>query len=336
DFLNTGGRYNPTTDSWTPTSTANAPTGGTGVWTGTEMIVWGDRSNTGGRYNPTTDTWTPTSITNAPIVDFGHTAVWTGSEMIVWGGTRFDGEHFIFFNTGGRYNASTDTWTATGTTNAPAGGWFHTAIWTGSEMIVWGSRGTGVPSTGGRYNPGTDSWMATSTTNAPTSRGRHTAVWTGTEMIVWCRNAEGGFLNTGGRYNPTTDSWTPTSTANAPTGGTAVWSGTVMIVWGGYVSSPFQVFNTGGRYNPTTNNWTATSITNAPEAREGHTAVWTGSEMIVWGGSDVTNALNTGGRYCGAEAPGRLGNISTRAFVQTGDNVEIGGFIVQGTEPKRV
>jgi len=31
-----------------------------------------------------------------------------------------------------------------------------------------------------------------------------------------------------------------------------------------------------------------------------------------------------------------LGNISTRAFVQTGDNVVIGGFIVQGAEPKRV
>jgi hypothetical protein len=31
-----------------------------------------------------------------------------------------------------------------------------------------------------------------------------------------------------------------------------------------------------------------------------------------------------------------LANISTRGFVQTGDNVMIGGFIVQGTEPKRV
>ena len=31
-----------------------------------------------------------------------------------------------------------------------------------------------------------------------------------------------------------------------------------------------------------------------------------------------------------------LGNISTRAFVQTDDDVMIGGFIVQGTEPKRV
>jgi hypothetical protein len=31
-----------------------------------------------------------------------------------------------------------------------------------------------------------------------------------------------------------------------------------------------------------------------------------------------------------------LGNISTRAFVQTGDNVVIGGFIIQGAESKRV
>jgi plastocyanin/uncharacterized protein YggT (Ycf19 family) len=31
-----------------------------------------------------------------------------------------------------------------------------------------------------------------------------------------------------------------------------------------------------------------------------------------------------------------LGNISTRSFVQTGDNVMIGGFIVQGTQPKMV
>src|SRR6185312_9051003 len=31
-----------------------------------------------------------------------------------------------------------------------------------------------------------------------------------------------------------------------------------------------------------------------------------------------------------------LGNISTRAFVQTGDNVVIGGFIVQGAQTKRV
>src|SRR5262249_44473127 len=77
-----------------------------------------------------------------------------------------------------------DSWTATSTNNAPAGRGDHTAVWTGSEMIVWGGRlGFSVLNTGGRYDPATDSWTATSTTNAPAARSLHTAVWTGTEMI---------------------------------------------------------------------------------------------------------------------------------------------------------
>ena len=55
-----------------------------------------------------------------------------------------------------------------------------------------------------------------------------------------------------------------------------------MIVWGGVGNGSY--LNTGGRYNPSTDSWTATSTTNAPAARFLHTAVWTGSEMIVWGG----------------------------------------------------
>src|SRR5437762_9451930 len=68
-----------------------------------------------------------------------------------------------------------------------------------------------------------------------------------------------------------------------------------MIIWGGFDGS---VFNTGGKYDPGTNSWTSTSTTNAPSARDLHTAVWTFSEMIVWGGEDHISVLNTGGRYC--------------------------------------
>src|SRR3989440_164294 len=113
-----------------------------------------------------------------------------------------------------------DTWTATSLTNAPVARSAHTAVWTGSEMIIWGGlNGSSFFNTGGRYNPGTDSWTATSTTNAPADRERHTAVWTGTEMIVW-GGTPGGFsgLNTGGRYNPNTDSWTATNPTKAPPG----------------------------------------------------------------------------------------------------------------------
>src|SRR5205085_2722994 len=48
------------------------------------------------------------------------------------------------------------------------------------------------------------------------------------------------------------------------------------------------------------------------------------------------NSTSTGGRYCAPFVGSQLGNISTRVFVQTGDNVVIGGFIVQGAQTKRV
>jgi N-acetylneuraminic acid mutarotase len=312
-YLNTGGRYNPSTDSWTATSTTDTPearSGHTAVWTGSEMIVWGGYGagtyfHTGGRYNPSTDSWTPTSTTNWPIGRRFHTAVWTGSEMIVWGGQD---ANLNDLNTGGRYNPGTDSWTATSITNAPAPRDSHQTVWTGSEMIVWG----GGYTTGGRYNPSADTWVATSTTNAPTARADNTAVWTGSEMIVW--GGQGvleGYLNTGGKYNPSTDSWTATSTTNAPDARsvhTAVWTGREMIVWGGRNCSPNCInFNTGDRYNPDTDGWVATSTTNAPTAREDHTAVWTGSEMIAWGGfyRDVHgfHFVNSGGRYCAQSGP---------------------------------
>jgi N-acetylneuraminic acid mutarotase len=195
-----------------------------------------------------------------------------------------------------------DTWTATSTINAPETRYGHKAVWTGSEMIVWGGVGTSAfLNTGGRYNPSTDSWAATTTTNAPEGREFHTAVWTGTEMIVWGGDVTGPiFLNTGGRYNPSSDSWTATSTTNAPegrAGHTAVWTGSEMIVWGGDNGDLPPALNTGGRYNPISDNWVPTSTTNAADPRSSHTAVWTGSEMIVWGGLGSLFNLNSGGRY---------------------------------------
>jgi hypothetical protein len=68
-----------------------------------------------------------------------------------------------------------------------------------------------------------------------------------------------------------------------------------MIVWGGIRNVPF---NSGGRYYPDIDLWVSTSTTNAPSARFSHTAVWTGSEMVVWGGANTTDLLNTGGKYC--------------------------------------
>jgi N-acetylneuraminic acid mutarotase len=340
NYPNTGGRYDPSTDSWAATSLTNAPTGRyghTAVWTGSEMIIWGGFGNTGGKYNPATNSWAATSTTNAPTERHDHTAVWTGSEMIVWGGLPGSGG---YANTGGKYAPTTDTWTVTTTINAPDARWGHTAVWTGSEMIVWGGHVylnsvDTYSRTGGRYDPSTDSWTATSMTRAPTRRSNHTAVWTGSEMIVWGGIGDSGTVSDGGRYFPSTNSWTATSLTNAPSPRwlhTAVWTGSKMIIWGGEFRA-----NTGGRYDPSTDSWTATSTTNAPPGYVHHTAVWTGSEMIVWGGQVLSGLpTNRGRRYCAPGLPAQLGNISTRGFVQTGDNVMIGGFIVQGSAPTKV
>jgi hypothetical protein len=164
--------------------------------------------------------------------------------MIVWGG---DG-NIHDLRTGGRYIPSTDSWTATSTVNSPERRQIHTAVWTGTEMIVWGGSGAGVDRTGGRYNPNTDGWIATTTTGAPEGRHSHTAVWTGSEMIVW-GGWDGSYSNIGGRYNPVLDSWENTSTVNVPDGRLghrAVWTGSEMIVWGGY--DGINYFNTGGKY----------------------------------------------------------------------------------------
>src|SRR6266853_5508 len=268
--LNTGGRYNPATNSWISTALSALVRGNhTAVWTGSEMIVWGGTDpvhylNTGERFNPTTNTWTGTSIVNAPAGRYLGTAVWTGSEMIVWGGINT-----ALLNTGGRYNPGTDSWTATNAINAPAARYYHTAVWTGSEMIVWGGGGqTDYLNTGGRYDPSTDTWTATSITGAPVARWRHSAVWTGTKMIVWGGNSS---LNTGGRYTPGTDSWTATSTFNVPDGRgypTSFSTANEMIVWCGLGS---LYVKTDGRYcvqsGPTTPTPTATrSPTPTPTA----------------------------------------------------------------------
>jgi N-acetylneuraminic acid mutarotase len=55
-----------------------------------------------------------------------------------------------------------------------------------------------------------------------------------------------------------------------------------MIVFGGGDSD--EAFNDGGHYNPMTDSWTPTATVGAPSPRYDHTAVWTGTEMIIWGG----------------------------------------------------
>ena len=56
--------------------------------------------------------------------------------------------------------------------------------------------------------------------------------------------------------------------------------------------------DTGGRYDPAADRWVPTSTVGAPSPRAYNTAVWTGQEMIVFGGlTDGQKSFGDGGRY---------------------------------------
>ena len=314
--------------TWTNTSTVSAPPanyGHSGVWTGSELIVWGGYDgktflNAGGVYDPATDSWHPTSLNGAPAGRRYHTGVWTGTEMIIWGGS---GSSTPFLSSGATYDPVSDTWTAISQTNAPAARYAHTAVWTGSEMIVWGGNaGFQLTNTGGRYDPASNTWSAISPATILEGRRYHSAVWNGSEMIVWGgQGSTNGELNTGARYHRSTDSWTPLTTIGAPSARdshTAIWTGSQMLIWGGSNATYPYYLGDGASYDPAQDNWHPLSSVNAPSSRSHHTAIWTGGQMLVWGGGAISGVLSTGGSYDPAtgswSATPTTGAPSGRAF----------------------
>jgi N-acetylneuraminic acid mutarotase len=307
-YFDTGGRYDPATDTWTPTATGSGPTGRyahSAVWTGNVMVVWGGTDlvtdfDNGGRYDPAIDAWTPTSASGAPLGRYYFTILWTGSKMIVWGGARYDSatNTDLMLASGGRYDPLSDSWQPTTLSGAPSPRYVNSAVWTGSRMIIWGGYdGVGALATGAAYDPVNDAWSDTHPSGAPTARYNHSAIWTGSEMIVWGGRSGATRFNTGASYNLA--AWLPIPTANAPAARnsqTAVWTGSEMVVWGG--TDGTNRLDTGGRFNPSSGIWNATAMAGAPSGRLSHKAAWTGNEMIIWGGTEVgTEGVDTGGRY---------------------------------------
>src|SRR4030095_1269340 len=95
---------------------------------------------------------------------------------------------------------------------------------------------------------------------------------------------------------PSTDTWIALPFGPSKRAGqSAVWTGSEMIIWGGsftvfdtiHVRTSTVVLNTCSRYEPARNTWTPT-LTDAtsPSARTGHVGLWTGGEMIIWGGQE--------------------------------------------------
>ena len=274
------------------------------AWTGREAVLFGGIGEqlslkphvytAGNDYSDSPfAAWKETDTTNIPSVRRQGTAIWTGQEVIIWGGA--DGNIPADYNDGARYYPETDTWlTLTNVPNGFVGRSRHTAVWTGTEMIVWGGYGDveGSLRTGAAYDPSTfGTWTLLTEHNAPTVRDDHTAVWTGTSMIVFgglgglTERGDGGIFTPS---KPTNQQWEPLPMGGTPPGARykhhAIWTGKVMIVWGG-LDEFGEPLNTGSMYDPQTQTWTEMTTFFAPEPRRDGAAVWTGDSMIVFGGA---------------------------------------------------
>ena len=189
-----------------PDSTSPLPAGPVGadggIWTGTELIVFGEPaapdespSPEGAAFNPVTSTWR--MIAAAPI-DSGSPVAWTGSEMIVWGGRT--GEEAA-------YDPEADTWRRL--PDAPTPTRDAIAVWTGNEVIALG--GVDDPVRAAAYDPATDEWRPLAGANGYLASH---AVWTGTTVLTILDvngpdvsgHRDGSGLRLA-RYDLSTDTW---------------------------------------------------------------------------------------------------------------------------------
>ncbi len=254
------------------------------------------------------DRWNYMAVSGDAPGRYYGSAVWTGSKMIVWGGHDASSTT-LESGVGAAFDPATNSWAAI----APPPSGFstrgeHSAIWTGSKMIVWGGvhyvSGVGPSlNDGASYDPAADAWTVMTAPNPPVKRYFHHAFWTGATGNAATRNrmiVYGGNQAVGGIYDTEAGAWKPMATANGPGArefDSAVWTGSALISWGGRAANSTTRLNTGAVYDPAADTWKAMSQTGVPSARESAGAVWTGSRMLVVGGSAGATYFADGARY---------------------------------------
>ncbi len=163
------------------------------------------------------------------------------------------------------------------------------------ELFVW----RGIAHAGARLTQA-GQWRALPAANAPvTTQGR--ALNVGAKIFLWAGASEGDH-NEVRLYDPRTDRWEVVLAPreqNSTAGSSLVSTGREVIVWGGGeatgLNGPYR--NVGWRFNEATGQWSTVSVDNAPAARGQHAGFWTGSAMLIWGGMNNRNQLQSGGLY---------------------------------------
>lgn len=224
---------------------------------------------------------------------FFASSAWTGTELLVWGGQNCAGatcplDQAPRLVDGAAYNPTTNKWRKMA--RSPLGARDRTAtVWTGRELLVWGGTSQDAPlADGAAYDPAKDSWR-TIAASPLGRRGEPVAVWTGQAMIVW----GGGETADGALYDPAANTWRKLAAGplGAREGATAAWTGKEVLIWSGAAPSLSAnggaALPDGAAYDPARDAWRG--LPAAPLAgRVAPSSVWTGQELVVWGGNPGT------------------------------------------------
>ena len=200
--------------------------GATGIWTGTEAIIWGGgaalTSNSaqtysdGAGWNPESNTWR--SIAESPLQSRRmHVAGWTGTEMLVWGGDDA-GESL---NDGAAYDPTSDSWRPIAQSPIE---WRPNAAaaWWGSEWVVAATAVVGDREElqFAAYDPELDVWRELPSLDSRLET-ETTLVAAGPDLVVL--NANTGLR----RLRPGSDTWEQFPELRLSEG--PVWTGTQLF-----------------------------------------------------------------------------------------------------------
>jgi hypothetical protein len=264
--VNVAAAYDPRSNSWrklSPPAKTSAFGGLSAVWTGTEMLVWGQGTRLA--YDPAADKWR--QLPGSPLFrvhDGFGAVVWTGKEMLGWGGGCCGDS----FSDGVAYNPATNAWRAL--PKAPLPGNQHPlGGWTGKEYIVLsGTRAAA-------YSSARNTWRRLA--RAPVAGTL--ALWRADALDVVAADGHAA------EYDPVKNRWHALpSLPPGRVGKVIVSEGVRLFVWGGARGGAFLL--------PGAKRWTPFARGPLPPRLE-PTAVWTGGSMIVWGGAPT----KTWGKY---------------------------------------
>jgi hypothetical protein len=241
----TGLAYDPVANTWREVASNPDFSVIDTVWTGEEILVLGqsgepEYSTLLASYHPENDSWDNLAPPPQDLGIFQLTA-WANGRLLAWADDAVDDQFDNRIARGLAYNPRADAWEEL--PRAPlAGRWGHTAVWTGSEVLMFGGTGeSGEVRDGAAYDPAAGTWRTIPDVPLAPSFNQ-IAVWSGADVLVWggqAQIAEGaGFItySDGAAYNPEFDSWRPLATAPVKVkGDTYSASGDDaggMIIWG--------------------------------------------------------------------------------------------------------